>query len=281
VSKRTWLIVLRAFAALASVYLVAVAALLGLENRLLYRPHAHGNYWVPPPPDACVEDIYLRSSRGDEIHAWWCPRDGAREVVLFCHGNAGNLSQRRVSRDRDVIAIAEVLNASVLIFDYPGFGQSSGAPSEAGCYAAGDAAYEWLAERVPPGRIIILGQSLGGGVATDLASRRPHRALALLKTFTSIPDIVLAKFPLLPAHRLMRNQFDNLAKIGACHSPLFIAHGDCDHLIPIGQAERLFAAATAPRELFRMPGCGHCGGVSREFLARFAAFLREHPAGGE
>jgi pimeloyl-ACP methyl ester carboxylesterase len=281
VSKRTWLIVLHAFVALVIVYLVTVAVLLGFEDRLLYRPHAHGNYWIPPPPEACVEDIYLRSSRGDEIHAWWCPRAGARDVVLFCHGNAGNLSQRRVSRDGDVIAIGEVLNASVLIFDYPGFGQSSGTPSEAGCYTAADAAYEWLAQRVPPERIIILGQSLGGGVATDLASRRPHRALALLKTFTSIPDVILAKFPLLPAHRLMRNQFDNLAKISACGSPLFIAHGDCDHLIPVEQAEQLFTAATAPKEFFRMPGCGHHGGVSREFLARLAAFLQEHPPEGE
>jgi fermentation-respiration switch protein FrsA (DUF1100 family) len=188
------------------------------------------------------------------------------------------LSQRRVSSGGEVEAIGELLNASVLIFDYPGFGQSSGTPSEAGCYAAADAVYEWLAERVAPEHIVILGQSLGGGVATDLASRRPHRALALLKTFTSIPDVVLAKFPLLPAHLLMRNHFDNLAKIGACGGPVFIAHGECDHLIPIHQAERLLAAATASSEFFRMPGVGHHGGIGRDFLEHLAAFLREHPA---
>ena len=132
--------------------------------------------------------------------------------------------------------------------------------------------------RVPPERIVILGQSLGGGVATDVGSRRPHRALALLKTFTSVPDIVLAKCPLVPARSTMRNQFDNLAKIGTCPSPVFIAHGESDGLIPLHQAERLFAAATAPKEFFRMPG-GHRGGINREFLQRFAAFLREHPGG--
>ena len=143
VSKRKCLTVFRAVVALAILYLLIVAVMLSLENRLLYRPNAHGNNWLPPP-GAGIEDVWLSSSRGDVIHAWWCPRDGAHEAVLFCHGNAGNLSQRRVSDGGDVTAIAEGLNASVLIFDYPGFGRSSGMPSEAGCYAAADAAYEWL-----------------------------------------------------------------------------------------------------------------------------------------
>jgi pimeloyl-ACP methyl ester carboxylesterase len=263
----------RGLGVLALLYVAIVAVLLCLEDRLLYRRHERGGIWLPPPSGSVGEELWLHSADGEAIHAWWAPRAGSADAVIFFHGNTGNLSWAR-REGGDVTKIGEILNASVLVFDYPGFGYSSGTPSEAGCYAAADAAYEWLVERVPAEHVILLGQSLGGGVATELAARRPHRALALYKTFLSVPDVVLSKFPLVPAHALMQNCFDNQAKIEDCGGPVFIAHGDCDHLIPVGHAERLFEAARAPKELFVMPGCGHHGGLSREMLQRLAEFLR-------
>lgn len=277
VARRGRTILIRFLGAASVLYLVIVGLLLSFENRLLYRPYSHGAH-PPPPAGSLGEDIWLRTDTGDAIHAWWYSRGGSSEAVLFCHGNTGSISHRRIARGGDVANIAEVLQTSVLIFDYPGFGRSSGSPTEVGCYAAADAAHEWLAQRIPPEQIVILGQSLGGGVATDLARRRPHRALALYKTFTSIPDVVLAKFPLLPARQLMRNQFDNLGKIGACTGPVFIAHGDRDDLIPAAQARHLFAAAAEPKEFFLRPDGGHHGGIDREFLTRLKAFLDRTPA---
>lgn len=249
-------------------YLVLVAILLYLENDLLYRPPRRGNL-LSPPPKLRVEDVWLRTADGIPVHAWWCPYPEAKGAILFCHGNAGNLSHRAA----DVLAMHKTLGQSVLIFDYPGFGQSAGRPTEAGCYAAADTAYEWLAQRVPAQRLVILGQSLGGAVAIDLASRRPHRALAVFKTFTSFPDLAQKHFPFLPARYLVRNRFDNLQKISNCSAPVFIAHGDRDHLIPLRQAQRLFAAARQPKEFQLLTGIGHRGGLKESSLAVLARFL--------
>src|SRR5262249_37012499 len=148
--------------------------------------------------------------------------DGQR-ILLFCHGNGGNLSHRAW----EIGEWQRRLGDSVLIFDYPGYGRSDGKPSEQGCYAAADAAYQWLLEEkhVAPEQIVIYGGSLGGAVAVELALRHDHRALVLQDTFTSIPDMAQHQYPWLPARWLVRQQFDSLAKIGQCRRPVFIAHG--------------------------------------------------------
>src|SRR5439155_1700348 len=111
----------------------------------------------------------------------------ARGVVLVCHSRAGNLSH--AVRPDDVRRWHDEVGLSVLVFDYPGYGHSGGRPSEAGCYAAAEAAYEWLTEAqgIPPGQLLLLGRSLGSAVAVELASRRPYRALVLISPLTSMP----------------------------------------------------------------------------------------------
>ena len=143
------------------------------------------------------------------------------------------------------------LNRAILIYDYPGYGKSTGSPTEAGCYAAVDAAYDFLVEKqeVPPGKLILLGSSLGGAMATDLASRREHRMLILINSFTSFPDMAQKLFFWLPARWLVSNRLDNLAKIPLCRSPIFITHGTADAMVPFSQGERLFAAAAVAEAL--------------------------------
>ena len=255
-------------------YLGVLVTLVQLEDRLLYRPHRRPGNWSLPPAELPIEELWLPTAHGTPIHAWWCPCTSSAGAVLFCHGNAGNLSQRA----HDVLAMQRALRKSVLIFDYPGFGRSPGRPSEAGCCTAADAAYDWLTQRVTPERVIILGQSLGGGVAVDLASRRRHQALAVFKTFTSIPDLAQKLFPFVPARYLVHNRFDSLHKIANCSGAVFIAHGDCDHLIPVSQARRLFQAAPEPKRLCLLQGCGHRGGLSPVFLTRLAEFLEDRSA---
>lgn len=200
----------------------------------------------------------MNSRDGTALHGWWSvpagwkPEDGA---VLFCHGNGGNLSHRG-----SVLRYwHEQFKMAVLLFDYPGFGRSGGSPTEAGCYAAGDAAYDWLTgvQKVAPSRLVLYGGSLGGAVATDLATRRPHRALVLVSTFTSFPDMAQKECPVLPVRWLVRNQFANETKIGRCLAPVFIAHGTTDALIPFSQGQRLFAAARGPKQFFVMPDYRH------------------------
>lgn len=258
---------------IALCYVAILVVLLLLENFFLYGPRQAE--LDQPPSGLVVEDIELTSVRGDRIHAWWSkpsawqPEQGA---VLFCHGNGGNLSHR----GRVMIPWLHEMHLAVLLFDYPGYGHSSGVPSEAGCYAAGDAAYDWLCQtaQVPPQRILLYGGSLGGGIATDLAARRPHRALVLVAAFTSFPDMAQKQYPWLPGRWLVRNRYENLQKIARCSGPVFIAHAPQDRLIPFRQAERLYAAAAEPKYLFPMPDYHHVDIPTDEFYPALRAFLK-------
>jgi fermentation-respiration switch protein FrsA (DUF1100 family) len=261
--------------ALASyAYLGVLVVLLALENRFLFHPLTAAEDWEGPPPGLAIEDVELTGGGGVRLHAWWTtPPDWKPEqgAVLYCHGNAGNLSHRgEALRDwRDSLHLA------VLIFDYPGYGKSEGQPSEAGCYAAGDAAFDWLVQvqHVSPDRIILYGGSLGGAIATDLAVRKEHRALVLASTFTSLPDMAQKQFPWLPVRWLVRNKLDNLAKIGKVRGPVFITHGTADDLIPFSQGERLFAAANEPKQFHPRPGQGHNDTPGSDFFSALGQFL--------
>lgn len=273
--RRRWL---RWLGWLTAAYVAVVIVLMLLENRLIFRPAGPDN-WLQPPADMVVKELWLHTADATPIHARWFPRTGAAGALLYCQGKSGNLSHRT----RTVQELLDGLNESVLIFDYPGYGKSDGEASEAGCYAAADAAYDWLTgeRHIAPARLILFGNSLGGGVATEIASRRDHRALVLTKTFTSMADMAQRRFPFVPARWLVRNRFDNLAKIGACRRPIFIAHGECDHLIPLSQGQELFAAAPEPKRFFIMSGCGHDGELTTEMLVSLRDFLeREAPVPG-
>lgn len=247
--------------------------LMQLEARSLFHPVRASEDWIAAP-NARVKDVELLTASGTRIHAWWCPTERwqpAQGALLYCHGNAGNLSYRA-----DTIARwQKELGQAVLIFDYPGFGWSERKPTEAGCYAAADAAYDWLtgAQGVPPERLLIYGGSLGGGVAVDLASRRPYRALILVKTFTSVPDTAQCHYPWLPCRWLVQNRFDSLAKIGRVHGPVFIAHGTADRVVPFAQGERLFAAAREPKAFFPLHGYDHNHTPGPDFYNAVRDFL--------
>lgn len=254
-------------------YLGVLLVLPFLENRLLYHPLPATEDWLPPP-NALVQDVELHTVHGTCIHAWWCPvKDWqpGQGAMLYCHGNAGNLSHRG-----EAIALwQQALGLSVLIFDYPGYGRSKGKPTEVTCYASADAAYDWLTRtmRLPPQSVLLYGDSLGGGVAVDLASRQPHRALILARTFTSIPDAAQSVYPWLPARWLVRNRFDNLEKIARCTRPVFIAHGTADRLIPFAQGRQLFEAAAEPKHFLAMAGLDHNDRLNAEFFSALRSFL--------
>lgn len=255
-------------------YLAIIVLLKWFENALVYHPTPARVRWYPPPsPD--VRDVVLKTEDGGEIHSWWLPYPGSPGALLYLHGNAGNLSQR----GETALQLRNVLELSVLIIDYPGFGKSTGVPSEQGCYRAGELAYDWLTtdQKIAPHEIVLFGKSLGGGVATDLASRKDHRALALVKTYTSLPDVGSHIYPWLPVRMLMTNRFDSLSRIAACHRPVFVAHGTADELIPFELGQRLYEAANEPKEFLAMPGHTHNDAFPDEFYAALKAFLVKHP----
>src|SRR5262249_14385967 len=129
--------------------------------------------------------------------------------------------------------------------------------------------------KVPPEQVLLYGGSLGGGVAVDLASREPHRALIVVKTFTSIPEMAQTVYPWLPARWLVRNRFDKLEKITRCTPPLFIGHGTADRLVPFKHSQRLFEVAREPKQFLAMAGLDHNDGLSADFFTALRTFLEE------
>jgi fermentation-respiration switch protein FrsA (DUF1100 family) len=247
-----------------------MVVLLALENYLVFHPLKASEEWLEPPNQR-IQDVALTAAQGIRLHGWWCPAANPRGIVLYCHGNAGNLSHRR----DEIACWQSFLQQSVFIFDYPGYGRSEGKPSEAGCYEAGEAAYNWLvqSQSVPARDILIFGRSLGGGVAVELALNHPHRALVLASGFTSVPAMAQSLYPWLPARWLVRTQFNNLAKIGRVAGPVFVAHGDGDTLVPISHGQELFQAACNPKEFLTLAGQDHNAPLGARFYQSLAVFL--------
>jgi fermentation-respiration switch protein FrsA (DUF1100 family) len=259
---------------LAIGYLGVVGVLMYLENRLVYHPVPASAHWIAPSSDE-VQELELTSADGNRIGAWWLPCTQAERTLLYFHGNAGNLSDRGDS----ILKVRKYLDTAVLIVDYPGYGKSTGSPSEQGCYQAADAGYDYLVNNLnrDPKHLLLFGGSLGGSVALDLAIRRPHQAVILVKSFTSVPDVGGRHYPWIPVHWLMRNQFRSIDKIAKLHTPVFITHGDKDRVIPFDHSEALFRAANEPKSFLRLAGHGHDESLPREFFDEVRKFLGDPP----
>jgi fermentation-respiration switch protein FrsA (DUF1100 family) len=242
-----------------------------LEDALVFHPSTDKQSWFEAPPGVEVHDVWLQSKDGQRIHGWWLPYPNSDGAVLYCHGNAGNVTHWAAR----AYGLRTALGRGVLVIDYPGYGKSSGVPGEAGCCAAAEAGHAWLCTKVSPQRIVLLGESLGGGVATELATRLPHEALVLMRTFTSIPDIARQRIVTYSSAPLVRNTFDNLGRIRHCPKPIFIAHGDRDRVIPLSQARQLYEAAQGRKQFFLMHGLGHGEPWPDDCLTALRDFLRQ------
>ena len=217
------------------------------------------------------EDAWFAAADGTRLHGWFLSHPARREVVLFCHGNAGNITNLaealRLFNQRHGLA--------VMAFDYRGFGRSEGKPTEEGILQDARAARAWLARRtgVAESDIILMGRSLGGAVAVDLAAKDGARGLILESTFTSLPAVASYQIPLLPAGLLMSMRLDSLSKIAQYNGPLLCSHGDADTLIPLEQGRELFEAAPGPKRFITICGGGHNNPQSDECRQALDEFL--------
>lgn len=238
--------------------LAAVFFWLGLrwfERVQLYIPSreldAHpGTFGMP------YETAAFAAADGVKLHGWWIPGVASAPAILLAHGNAGNVSHRL-----EKAKILHGLGASVLLFDYRGYGLSEGRPTEAGLYRDAEAAHRYLRETrgVPSQDVVLYGESLGCGVAVELALRHAPRSLILESAFTSVEDMARLVFPALPVRWMVSDRFDNLAKIPRLRAPLLVLHSPDDEIVPFEMGRRLFAAAPEPKALVELKG-GHNDG---------------------
>ena len=243
------------------------------QPRLIYFPQVEREHTTTPRAAGLdFEDVALHTADGIKLHGWWVPARDTRGTVLLMHGNAGNISHRL-----GYLTMFNRLGYSVLLFDYRGYGKSGGSPGEEGTYLDAKAAWQHLTEarNLKSQDIVIVGESLGGGVATWLALKYPPRALVLASTFTSVPDMGAQVYPWLPVRLLARIVYDNIARIREIQVPVMIAHSRGDDIIPFAHGQALFAAAREPKQFLELAG-GHNEGFlfsRNEWIAAVGAFL--------
>lgn len=244
-----------------SLILVVAAALLSLtllmlafERQLIYFPHRTLEL-LPSDVGMRFEEERLDAD-GAQIHAWWLPVDGARLTVFVCHGNAGNISHRLERAS----LMQQRLQTNVLLFDYRGYGRSTGSPDEEGTYRDARAAYGYLVEKkgIAPARLVLFGESLGAAIAVQLALEKPAAAIVLESAFASIPEMARAAYPFLPpVGPLIRTRYETIAKVPRLRIPLLVLHGARDTIVPLRQGQRVFDAAPGPKRFFAIPEAGH------------------------
>jgi len=193
------------------------------------------------------EDVRFQAADGVELNGWFFPAGAnsprAQVAFLVCHGNGGNISHRL-----DLCRALLQTGASVFVFDYRGYGRSGGRPGEEGTYRDAQAACQWLRQKgFPGGNIVVFGESLGGGVASELALRESLGGIVLQGAFTSIPEIGAELYPWLPVRWINTIKYDTRSKLLRLKIPVLVMHGRADDLIPFHHAERNFAAANAPK----------------------------------
>lgn len=266
---------------LALAYGAIVLFVYVFQARLLYFPQvAREVNLTPARIGLAYEDVWLKSAPGIDIHGWYVPHPRARGTVLFFHGNAGSIALRL-----DWLRMFHDLSYAMLIVDYRGYGQSRGEPSEEGTYADATAAWAHLTHtrKVGPEDIVIVGESLGGAVAAELASRTTPRAVILQSTFVSIPELAGEIYRFLPVRQISRHDYDTRSRMARISSPVLIAHSPQDELIPYRHGRELFERAREPKHFIELSG-GHNEGflfVRAAWVAEVDAFLRRfEPRGG-
>jgi uncharacterized protein len=224
-----------------------MAALVYLPSRrILETPAAAG---LP------FEELTIETTDGERLHGWWVPAETGPVLahVLLCHGNAGNVGDRVLHA-----ALLSEAGFDVLLFDYRGYGRSTGRPSEDGTGRDAAAARAALLDRpgVDPARLVYLGESLGAAVALALALDHPPAGLVLQSAFTSIRDMARRHYPFVP-RALVPDAYRSLEGIGELHAPLLVVHGEDDDIVPLLHGEELYAAAPEPKQLEVLRGVGH------------------------
>jgi fermentation-respiration switch protein FrsA (DUF1100 family) len=221
------------------------------QDRLLYFPTRR----LAAAPAAFgleADEVKVAAEDGVRLHGWWI-RSGGLRVLLFFHGNAGNIADR-LDRARTIV---RRFGLDVLLVDYRGYGRSGGSPSEEGLYRDARAVYRTAVEGgFRPERILLFGESLGSAVAIDLARRWPCAGVILETPFLSVPALAREHYPFVPAW-LVRSGFDNLAKIADVSAPKLLLVAEHDEVVPAAHGRRLYEQARGTRELFVIPGAHH------------------------
>ncbi len=254
----------------AAAYLVVLLLLMFFENAFIFpAPKYPRGDWSG---EQQFENVVFNTTDGVALNGWFLEHPRRRACVLYFHGNGENIAHLGWLLD----SLSDRLQASVFVFDYRGYGRSGGKPSEKGVLTDAHAAHAWLRERtnLQSDEIILMGRSLGGALAVDLAAEQGAQGLVLENTFTSIPDVAASHYPWAPVHWLMKTQMRSVDKIPRYPGPLLQTHGDADRVVPFALGERLFEAAPGPKQFIHVRSGRHNDPPSREYETALEQFVR-------
>lgn len=238
---------------LIGIYLGLTLVMFLLQRQLLYYP-------FPEPPGAPskigldMQVVNVTTDDGLKLLAWYAPpKNKDLPVVLVYHGNGATIAYR------GPIASAMMKKGyGVFLCEYRGFAGNPGSPTEQGLYTDGRAAIKWLQGKgYKDSQLVYYGESLGSGVAVQMALEKPPVALVLQSSYSSTVDVASHKYWFLPVNLLMLDRFESISKIAKVKVPLLVIHGDADTFIPIALPKKLFEAANQPKEFISLPGAGH------------------------
>lgn len=252
------------------IYLILLAAMFVFQRNLQYFP----THRAPLPQDVGLLDvavINLSTPDGQRVRLWYRAAETNRPTILYFQGNAGEIADRA-----DRFSYYASKGYGVAFLSYRGYGDSTGQITEGGLITDANAAYDWLrAQRIVAGKIALVGESLGTGVAVQLAASRPVGAVALEAPYTSTADVAAGIYPWVPVRWLMKDQFQTIAHIGKVTAPLLIQHGDADQTIPLALGQQLFDAANQPKTFVTIAGAGHEALFEKATWARETDFFAE------
>lgn len=273
--KGRWMSVLLSILFVAAAVYIGLALMLFIfQPRMIFYPLGAHDY-RPEDVGLTYLPIQLTASDGTRLDAWYIPAEGAEYTILFCHGNAGNISHRL-----DTLLLFRDLQCNCLIFDYRGYGRSEGRPSEQGLYLDALAAWDFLTQQqqIRPEQIILFGRSLGGAVAARLAAdltkqnSPPPAGLVLESSFTSVIDVGQYYYPWFPIRWFARFKFDTLDALKYVQSPVLVIHSPEDEIIPYKFGQKLFEAANQPKLFSRISGA-HNDGFMEDFQTYKSAWI--------
>ncbi len=269
--QNMWQIFLQSVILITAIYIGLATFLFFAQSRFIYFPTSE----IVATPDQIglsYKSVSFKAPDGVKLSGWFIPADSPRGVVIFCHGNAGNISHRL-----ETIEIFHRLRLSTFIFDYRGYGASEGTPSEEGSYLDVKGAWNYMIEHegLAPSDIILFGRSLGGAVAAWLAGQHLPKALIIESTFTSAPDLAGELYFYLPVKLLCRYKYNALAAIREIQCPVLIVHSQEDEIVPFRHGRKLFDAANEPRVFLEISGSHNDGFItsSNVYLNGLKAFL--------
>lgn len=246
------------FRSLLAIYVGVGVILFLFQSSMIYYPELPGRKITATPAAIGLkyEEVILNTEDGLKLHGWYTPAESERGVVLFFHGNAGNISHRL-----DSLRIFNALGYSSFIFDYRGYGRSEGKPSEKGTYLDAEAAWRYLVEqrRIASQTIVFFGRSIGASVAAYLATRQLPKALILESAFTSVGDFAASIYPVYPTRLMARYRYNTSKYLESVECPLLIIHSRQDEIVPYKFGQRLYEQANEPKRMLTISG-GHNDG---------------------